>query len=263
MRTERRVIRLGLGAKFTLTVLTILACTMAANTLYSVYASTRFHEKQLLERGRALGRLISLVSPEAILGFDFLLLNDYTRQVSAQPDVVYGVILSPKGSPLSAYIDDSDPFVRARINATGSTDVTRLLQELDRQPELIRLEFPIVHNGAELGRFLVGMSKEPLHAESRRQLALQIIALTALVCVSRAELGGFLLYRVLRRAKDARFDAVRGNVVAFLVFWVFQMVWVWGVSLPVLFVNGEPAGGGGEIVGVRAHELAADRMLLG
>ena len=30
MRTERRVIRLGLGAKFTLTVLTILACTMAA-----------------------------------------------------------------------------------------------------------------------------------------------------------------------------------------------------------------------------------------
>jgi parvulin-like peptidyl-prolyl isomerase len=50
MRTERRVIRLGLGAKFTLTVLTILACTMAANTLYSVYASTRFHEKQLLER---------------------------------------------------------------------------------------------------------------------------------------------------------------------------------------------------------------------
>lgn len=69
------------------------------------------------------------------------------------------------------------------------------------------------------------------------------IALTALVCVSRAELGGFLLYRVLRRAKDARFDAVRGNVYAFLVFWIFQMVWVWGVSLPVLFVNGEPAGG--------------------
>ncbi len=181
MRTERRVIRLGLGAKFTLTVLTILACTMAANTLYSVYASTRFHEKQLVERGRALGRLISLVSPEAILGFDFLLLNDYTRQVSAQPDVVYGVILSPKGSPLSAYIDDSDPFVRARINATGSTDITRLLQELDHQPELIRLEFPIVHNDVELGRFLVGMSKQSLHAESRRRLAFQLIALTALV----------------------------------------------------------------------------------
>lgn len=194
MRMEGRVVRLGLGAKFTLTVLTILACTMAANTLYSLYTSTKFHEKQLVERGRALGRLISLVSPEAILGFDFLLLNEYTRQVSAQPDVVYGVILSPKGSPLSAYIDDSDPFVRARINATGSTDVTRLLQEMDGQPELIRLEFPIVHNNVELGRFLVGLSKQSLHTESRRQLAFQIIALTAIVMFLCAAI--YLAFRV-------------------------------------------------------------------
>lgn len=181
MQGQGRVMRLGLGAKFTLTVLTILACTMAANTLYSLYTSTRFHEKQLVERGRALGRLISLVSPEAILGFDFLLLNEYTRQVSAQPDVVYGVILSTKGAPLSAYIDSSDPLVRGRIQSTGSTDITRLLQELDGVPELIRLEFPIVHNDVHLGRFQVGLSKQSLHTESRRQLAFQIVALTALV----------------------------------------------------------------------------------
>ena len=35
--------RLGLGAKFTLTVLTILAVTMAANTLYFLTTSARFH----------------------------------------------------------------------------------------------------------------------------------------------------------------------------------------------------------------------------
>ena len=93
--------RFGLGAKFTLAVLTILACTMAANTFYFLETSTRFHERQLVERGRALGRLISLVSPDAILGFDFLLLNNYTREVSSQPDVVYGVIVSPQGVPIS------------------------------------------------------------------------------------------------------------------------------------------------------------------
>ena len=58
--------RLGLGAKFTLAVLTIMAATMAANTLYSLQRSSRFHEEQLIERGRALGRLISLVSPDAL-----------------------------------------------------------------------------------------------------------------------------------------------------------------------------------------------------
>src|SRR5262245_60068684 len=97
--------RLGLGAKFTLTVLVILAVTMAANTFYFLGTSARFHEEQLVERGRALGRLISLVSPEAILGFDYLLLNDYTREVSSQRDVVYGVIVNPQGVPLSSYVN--------------------------------------------------------------------------------------------------------------------------------------------------------------
>ena len=181
MEAKGRGRTLGLGAKFTLTVLVILACTMAANTLYSLHTSTRFHEKQLVERGRALGRLISLVSPEAILGFDFLLLNEYTRQVSAQPDVVYGVILSPAGLPLSAYIDRVDPLVLARVPETASSDVLDLLRQLDGEPELIRLEFPIVHNDEQLGRFLVGMSKHTLQRESRRQLEFQVTALTAIV----------------------------------------------------------------------------------
>ena len=65
--------RLGVGAKFTLTVLVILAGTMAVNTFHFLRTWSSFHEQQLEERGRALGRLISLISPEAILGFDFLL----------------------------------------------------------------------------------------------------------------------------------------------------------------------------------------------
>ena len=65
--------------------------------------------------------------------------------------------------------------------------------------------------------------------------------LTALVCITRLELAIYLLYRVLRRGKDARFDAIRGNCGAFFVFWVFQIVWVWGVCLPVVFVNSDAA----------------------
>ncbi len=154
--------RLGLGAKFTLTVLVILAGTMAANTLYFLRTSSSFHEQQLIERGRALGRLISLVSPEAILGFDFLLLNDYTREVSSQPDVVYGVIVSPQGVPISSYVDRADPLIKQRLAAAKSPDVMKLLQRLDGHAELIQLEFPITHNDVLLGRFLVGMSRQSL-----------------------------------------------------------------------------------------------------
>lgn len=68
------------------------------------------------------------------------------------------------------------------------------------------------------------------------------IAITSIVCVARLQLAGYLLYRVLKRGKDARFDEVRGSFWSFLVFWIFQMIWVWGVSLPVIFVNADAAG---------------------
>jgi diguanylate cyclase (GGDEF)-like protein len=189
--------RLGLSAKFTLTVLTILAATMAANTLYYLHSSSRFHEKQLVERANALGRLISLVSPDAILGFDYLLLNDYTRQVSSQRDVVYGVILSANGQTLSSYIDGSDPLVKKRLETVSSGDIPKFLHELDGKAELIRLEFPITHNNVLLGRFLVGISKQSLHDEFRRQLTVQLLVWSALVLFLSAAIHVVFRLKVL------------------------------------------------------------------
>eukprot|EP00045_Choanoeca_perplexa_P003048 m.28431 g.28431 ORF g.28431 m.28431 type:complete len:335 (+) comp11836_c0_seq1:172-1176(+) len=63
--------------------------------------------------------------------------------------------------------------------------------------------------------------------------------LTALLVASRLYLAIFLLIRVLQRGSDNRFDEIRTKFFTFLGFWVFQMVWVWVVSLPVVFVNGD------------------------
>lgn len=71
------------------------------------------------------------------------------------------------------------------------------------------------------------------------QISDRALMVTIVVCVVRAELGLYLLYRVIKRGKDARFDEVRHNCGAFFVFWVFQMLWSWGVMLPVTFVNSD------------------------
>ena len=173
--------RLSLGAKFTIIVLIILVGTMSANTLYFLSTSSSFHEKQLVERGRALGRLISLVSPDAILGFDFLLLNDYTREVSSQPDVAYGVIVNAKGLPISSYVNDSDPLIKKLLGPAKSSDIANLLQKLEGRGDLIQLEFPIIHNKVALGRFLVGISRQSLQSEFRRQLIIQILVLAVII----------------------------------------------------------------------------------
>jgi hypothetical protein len=88
-----------------------------------------------------------------------------TREVSSQQDVVYGVIVNPQGMPISSYIKDSDPLIKKYAGAGKPQDISKLLEKLHGQPELIQLEFPIAHNGVLLGRFLVGISRESLQSE--------------------------------------------------------------------------------------------------
>ncbi|KAL2629150.1 hypothetical protein R1flu_013836 [Riccia fluitans] len=63
------------------------------------------------------------------------------------------------------------------------------------------------------------------------------VILTTFVIVWGLRLGGFLLLRILNWGEDKRFDDKRNDFCKFLLFWVFQAVWVWTVSLPVTIVN--------------------------
>lgn len=57
------------------------------------------------------------------------------------------------------------------------------------------------------------------------------------IMVWGARLSVFLLFRILKTGKDDRFDDKRDKFFPFLGFWVFQMLWVWTVSLPVTLSN--------------------------
>ncbi|XWS50816.1 hypothetical protein CRYUN_Cryun12cG0121500 [Craigia yunnanensis] len=63
------------------------------------------------------------------------------------------------------------------------------------------------------------------------------VVLTLLVVIWGLRLGLFLLMRILQWGEDKRFDEMRSNFGKLAVFWIFQAVWVWTVSLPVTVVN--------------------------
>ncbi|XP_010274705.1 PREDICTED: uncharacterized protein LOC104609951 isoform X3 [Nelumbo nucifera] len=63
------------------------------------------------------------------------------------------------------------------------------------------------------------------------------VVLTLLVVIWGLRLGLFLLMRILQWGEDQRFDEMRSNLGKLAVFWIFQAVWVWTVSLPVTVVN--------------------------
>ncbi|KAH8679940.1 hypothetical protein BGZ60DRAFT_369600 [Tricladium varicosporioides] len=85
--------------------------------------------------------------------------------------------------------------------------------------------------------------------------ARQIVA-SLFIMVWGLRLSGFLLFRILKTGKDDRFDDKRDKFFPFLGFWIFQMIWVWTVSLPVTVLNSpnvtqypQPAFGTGRDIG--------------
>ena len=65
------------------------------------------------------------------------------------------------------------------------------------------------------------------------------LVLLAMLLLWSLRLGGFLLYRVIKTGKDARFDGMRESFVKFGKFWVAQAVSVWVIMIPAVFAFGE------------------------
>ncbi|KAL7606362.1 hypothetical protein Lser_V15G18497 [Lactuca serriola] len=72
------------------------------------------------------------------------------------------------------------------------------------------------------------------------------VVLSFLVIVWGLRLGVFLLMRILNWGEDRRFDEMRENLGKLAVFWIFQAVWVWTISLLVTIVNASDSNPGFE-----------------
>ena len=83
----------------------------------------------------------------------------------------------------------------------------------------------------------------------------QQYAMTILVIAWGVRLSSFLFYRILMIGTDNRFDEMREHPLQFLYFWIFQMIWVWTISIPVGFLNSgrsfdQPALEGYDLAGI-------------
>lgn len=66
--------------------------------------------------------------------------------------------------------------------------------------------------------------------------------LLLMVLVWAVRLGGFLLYRVIKKGKDTRFDGMRESFTKFGKFWLAQAITVWVMMIPSVFAfNAEPS----------------------
>lgn len=68
------------------------------------------------------------------------------------------------------------------------------------------------------------------------------VLITVAIIAWGVRLGGYLLARIIKIGKDARFDDKRDDVMKFLAFWVLQAITVWVVMLPaIVFLSADRA----------------------
>lgn len=141
-----------LGVKFVLLLVSVLAVTMTTATwILSSSATTDI----ILQRERAaerMARFVAMVSPEAILGFDFALLDRYAREIIQQDDIDYAVISRQGGGVMAV-------AVKGRDESSARANSAQLVKELGRRNGTSPLSFNVLHREEPIGHVTIGFNE--------------------------------------------------------------------------------------------------------
>ncbi len=176
-RPEKK--RLSLGTTFILVVSAVLSVAMGI----SIYVNNTIQQNVFLEqittKGEALVSFTALISSDAVLGHDFLLLNQYMKEISQQQNIVYGVIYAADGRNLTAYLNNENPVVQQHRDS----DFIRTINNINSDQRILTLQHPI-EAGEKIGSVILGIdtSRTTLlaNAAMRNQLTQGVITILIL-----------------------------------------------------------------------------------
>lgn len=203
--------RIRLGAKFVIFVVTILSATLGFNAYHSLRTDHDLMQEQLFENGRTIGQLAGYLGAEAIIAYDFVALENYVHDINQKRDVVFGAFLDAQGRPLTSYLNHDDPDVAALVDKEGEVNIKGVLQHyLSGSDEEVRVDrFPIVHHNQTIGYFTLGISLRRLNQQFESALKKQLLVSSIIILV--LSFGIFLVFRfnVLRPIRELEAGSIR------------------------------------------------------
>lgn len=159
--------RHGLRARFLPVLGVFLAVSMAVLgtslffnqrqiTLDRFEQDTRNLRQVLQDKGNAYSTFLARIAPQGILSHDYLLLESYVEELSADPDIVYAVILNKANQPITHFLKSSDA---PNVAGVMPEQFTPLLVKARADRDLLIIMREILYDGTSLGSVEVGLSQ--------------------------------------------------------------------------------------------------------
>lgn len=171
---------LALAAFLTLSMLLLGAAMLANQRAIMQERLTRDTEdltRTLQDKGTTASNFLARIAPQGLLAYDYLLLEGYVEELSADPDIVYAVIFDTAGRPVTHYLNAQEAYFAGQpIRPDTFADT---LDRARADSALLKVQLDIDYDGARLGSVEVALSRakilqraqeleQHLHAELTR-----------------------------------------------------------------------------------------------
>lgn len=227
-------------AVFLAVSMTLLGAAMLANQRQLLQErlarDTEDLSRSLIEKGNASSAFLARIAPQGLLSYDYLLLEGYVEEMSADPDIIYAVILDNMGKPVTHFLNAADPYFTGQpiLPETFESILVRARQD----KSLITVQRDIEYEGSKLGLVEVALSRAKIaqrvtEFESNLQREMQHIALLT---------GVLILISLL--------------ALSVLIEWAFRRM----VIKPIRLLSASMARLQGGDLGARAEVLRDDQI---
>jgi len=185
--------RNSLVGKFVTLAVLVAFIIMSANAFLNYQAQKKATLANILSQSEMLGSFIVSITPEAILSYDSDALNKYMEEINKGEDIVYAIIITPEGKPLTTYVDRRNSVIAEKMRHTKILHLDKLIDELTSNKHIIQQGYPIFYQNNLLGNFQLGISKSRMEKDLRDKFINQTIV--SLILTVLLGIGIFIVFR--------------------------------------------------------------------
>jgi PAS domain S-box-containing protein len=121
--------------------------------------------RSLQDKGTTSSNFLARIAPQGLLAYDYLLLEGYVEELSADPDIVYAVILDTAGMPVTHYLNPQEAYFAGQpIRPDTFLDA---LARARSDNTLLKVNRDIDYDGAYLGSVEIALSRAKILQRAR------------------------------------------------------------------------------------------------